>query len=214
MLPWFRSKLTIHGLAPVGPLNFSLPNSTDEWRDVVNYALESINKAKEQACVELYEEIPSKVTSDIKKIINKPCNHQIYAHCECTLLAHMHANWDQKFLSYIGVSKLSCRGCFFTMQAVNTVYQTNFHTQGCHNKWYYPWAVPSSFAADKAVTSEVYSNLAGRFGSVYAGFRPKTQRLDSDSETGNISSADDTGDEDEVERKKYRDSISVVEDMF
>ena len=212
MLPWFRSKLTVQAIAPSGPLNFSLPNSPDEWREVVNSALESINKAKLQACVELYEEIPSKVTSDIKKIINKPCNHQIYAHCECTLLAHMHANRDQKFLPHIGVSKLSCRGCFFTIQAVNTVYQTNFHTKGCHNKWYYPWAVPSSFAADKAVTSEIYSNLADRFGSVYAGFRSKTQRLDSDSEAAQISSADDTRDEDEVGRKKTEDSLSVLRD--
>ncbi|MCJ1348311.1 hypothetical protein MMC31_006542 [Peltigera leucophlebia] len=201
LLPWFRSRLTIQAIAPSGPLNFSLPNSPDEWREVVNCALESINKAKEQACLELYEEIPSEVMSDVKKIINKPCNHQIYAHCECTLLAHMHANRDQSFHPHIGLSKLSCRGCFFTIQAVNIVYQTNFHTQGCHNKWYYPWAVPSSLAADKAVTSEIYFNLADRFGSVYAGFRPKKQRLDSDSETGKISSAGDTKDEDGVERK-------------
>ena len=212
MLPWFRSRLTIQTIAPSGPLNFSLPNSPDEWKEVVDSALESINKAKEQACVELYEEVPSKVISDIKKIVNKPCNHQIYAHCECTLLAHMHANRDQKFLPHIGVSKLSCRGCFFTIQAVNTVYQTNFHTQGCHNKWYYPWAVPSRFAADKAVTSEIYSNLADRFGSVYAGFRPKTQRFESDSETGKMSSDDDTGDEEWVEQKKLKDNLSVLRD--
>ena len=72
-----------------------------------------------------------------------------------------------------------------------------------------PWAVPSSFAADKAVTSEIYSNLADCFGSVYAAFRPKTQRLDSDRETGKISSADDTGDEDKVEQKKLKDRVSV-----
>ena len=209
MLPWFRSKLTVEAIAPSGPLDFSLPKSPDEWREVVNSALESINKAKEQAC-ELREEIPSKVMGDIKKIINKPCNHQIYAHCECTLLAHMHANRDQKFLPHIGVSKLSCRVCFFTIQAVNIVYQTNFYTKGSHNKWYYPWAVPSIFAADKAVTSEIYSNLADLFGSVYAGFRPKTQRLDSDSERGNLSSADDTGDEDGVERKKLKDNILAL----
>lgn len=141
---------------------------------------------------------------DIKRIINKPCNHQIYAHCECTLLAHMHANRDQNFLPHIGVSKLSCRGCFFTIQAANTVCHTNFHTKGCHNKWYYLWAVPSSFAADKAVTSEIYSNLGDRFGTVHSGFRPNTQKLDSDSDAGKISSADDTGDEDGVERKKLK----------
>lgn len=212
MFPWFRSNLTVKAIAPSGPLKFLLPNFPEEWREVVNSALESTNKARAQACAELYEEIPSKVISDIKKIINKPCNHNIYAHCECTLLAHMHSNRDQKFLSHIGVSKLSCRGCFLTIQAVNIVYQTNFHIKGCHNKWYYPWTVPSSFAADKAVTSEIYSNLADRFGSVYAGFRPKTQRLDSDSETGKLSSADDTRDEDGVERRKYKDSILILTD--
>ena len=197
MLPWFQSQLEVEPIAPSEPLNFLLPNSPDEWREVVNSALESINKAKEQACVELYEEISSKVISDIKKIITKPCNQQVYVHSECILLAHMFANRDQGFLPHIGVSKLSCRGCFLTIQAVNTVHQTNFHTNGCHNKWYYPWAVPSSLAADQAVTSEIYSNLADRFGSVYAGFRPETQGLDSDSERGKISSADDTGNENE-----------------
>lgn len=36
MLLWFRSKLTIQAIAPSGPLNFSLPNSPDEWKEVVN----------------------------------------------------------------------------------------------------------------------------------------------------------------------------------
>lgn len=192
MLPWFQLQLEIEPIVPSEPLHFVLPNSSDEWREVVNSALESTNKAKEQACVELYEEIPSKVISDIKRIVTKPCNQQIYAHCECTFLAHMLANRDQGFLPHIGVSKLSCRGCFFTIHAVNSVHQTNFHTNGCHNKWYYPWAVPSSLAADQAVTSEIYSNLADRFGSVYPGFRPETQGLDSDSERAKTSSGDDT----------------------
>ena len=178
----------------------------------MNSALESLNKAKKPAGDELYEKIPSKVLSDIKKLLNRPCNHQTHAHCECTLLAHIHTSRDQHFFSHIGVSKLSCRGCFYTIQAVNTVYQTNFYTKVCHNKWYYPWAVPSNFTADDAVRSKIYSNLADRFGSVYAGFRPKTQELHSDSETGKVSSADDTGDEDEVERKKYGESISIFED--
>ena len=112
MFPWFRSNLTVKAIAPSRPLNFLLPNSPDEWREVVNSALESTNKARAQAYAELYEDIPSKVINDIKKIINKPCYHHIYAHCECTLLAHMHANRDQKFLPHIRVSKLSCRGCF------------------------------------------------------------------------------------------------------
>lgn len=72
--------------------------------------------------------------------------------------------------------------------------------------------IPSSFAVDKAITSEIYSNLADRFGSVYAGFCLKTQRLDTESKTGNLSSANDTGDKDGVERRKYKDSISVLLD--
>ena len=109
----------------------------------------------------------------------------------------------------VSVSGCSSPKKTFSFFAFN---QTNFHTKGGHNKWYYPWAVPSCFAADKAVTSEIYSNLADRFGSFYAGFRPKTQRLDSDSETGKISSAVDTWDEDGVERKKLKDRISVLRD--
>ena len=132
--PWFQSQLEVEPITPSEPVNFLLPNSPDEWRKVVTSAIESINKRKKQAGVELYEEILPRVMSDIKKIIAKPCNKQIYAHCECTLLAHMFANRNQGFLSHIGVSKLSCRGCFFTIQAVNTVHQTNFHTNGCHNK--------------------------------------------------------------------------------
>ena len=124
----------------------------------------------------------------------------------------MHANRNQIFLPHIGVSKLSCRGYFFTIQAVNTVYQTNFHTKRCHNEWYYLWAVPSSFAADKVVTSEIYSNLADCFGSVYASFCPKTQRLDFDNKAKKISSANDAADEDAVEQKKLKDSILILRD--
>ena len=87
---WFRSKLTIKVIVPSKALNFSLPNSADDWKKVVNSALESINKAKEQACVELYKEIPSKIMSDTPKIINKLCNYQICIHCDCTLLAHIY----------------------------------------------------------------------------------------------------------------------------
>lgn len=90
------------------------------------------------------------------------------------------------------------------IQAVNTVCQTNFYTKGCHNKWYYPWAVPSSFAADKAVTSENLLQSSGSFWNCLLRliFRPKTQKLDSDSEAGKISSADDTGDEERGRAKK------------
>lgn len=65
-------------------------------------------------------------------------------------------------------------------------------------------------AVDKDVTSEIYSNLADCFKSVYTCFCPKTERLDSDGKTKKISSTDDIVDEDAVEQKKLKDSILVL----
>lgn len=53
------------------------------------------------------------------------------------------------------------------------------------------------------MTSQIFFDLAVHFGNVYSGFRPKSQELHSDSVIGEVSSADDTGDEKEVEQEIF-----------
>ncbi|KAK2807607.1 hypothetical protein FQN51_000040 [Onygenales sp. PD_10] len=54
-------------------------------------------------------------------------------------------------LSYIGVSKLSCLGCWTTINAWNKAHDApRYVVRGTRGKWYFPWAVPTGIAKDEA----------------------------------------------------------------
>ncbi|KAL0631767.1 hypothetical protein Q9L58_009357 [Maublancomyces gigas] len=67
-------------------------------------------------------------------------------HCECSLVARFHRDPPQRQppINYIGVSKLSCAGCYSWLQAYNDTYDLKYHTQGTHGRWYPNWAIPST----------------------------------------------------------------------
>lgn len=74
--------------------------------------------------------------------------HNGVVHCECTLIAHFETiHSGPPPFSYIGVSKLSCRGCHAWIQAFNAAGGRQYHTQGTHGKWDFPWAMPAMGAA-------------------------------------------------------------------
>ena len=88
-----------------------------------------------------------------------PFTNEPNVHCECRILQHALEYGKMPFYSYIGVSKLSCRGCSEYVEAVNTVHNTNFQTKGCHIKWYYPWAF-APIAKDDEVAARMFYNIA------------------------------------------------------
>jgi hypothetical protein len=89
--------------------------------------------------------------------------------------------------TYIGISKLSCRGCEIFIRAFNKVHHTKFVSKGQHHKAYYPWQFPPVFPESAEVAKEMYEALCKRFGNQYLGFRPKLSPFDDDSEAQTIS---------------------------
>lgn len=61
--------------------------------------------------------------------------------------------------SYIGVSKLSCRGCRVFIWAMSAIYGTNFCTRG--------------LVRSDELTEQVYRLLAGYWITTYHGYRPR-----------------------------------------
>ena len=112
--------------------------------------------------------------------------------CECQLALHFlkkSLNQPRPY-SYIGVSKLSCRGCDIFPSALNKVYGSKFYAKGCHHKWYYPWRFPPLPQMHVEVAEEMYKQLCMKFSRTYDGFRIAKSEILSDSEAA---SGDDWG---------------------
>lgn len=64
-------------------------------------------------------------------------------HCECGVVAYLYQYSAFPAFSYIGVSKLSCKPCYYWIKAFNKTMNTRFRTKGYHDKWYGGWARPA-----------------------------------------------------------------------
>ncbi|KAK2797495.1 hypothetical protein FQN50_009181 [Emmonsiellopsis sp. PD_5] len=83
-------------------------------------------------------------------------------HSELKLLEHFVTRPADSIppLSYIGVSKLSCLGCWTAINAWNKTRDApRYAVRGTHGKWYFPWAVPTGIAKDEQAGSRIYSDL-------------------------------------------------------
>lgn len=189
---YFLRKFTITTVNPIGPFPFPLPKSEDLWQGVVKIALQELNKARTEQGEEEFEAVAAKIKADAQRLASRPMSATNYVHCECILLSYMLAHGSERFISYIGGSKLCCQGCFHLINTANTVYGTRIATKGCHHKWYYPWRIPP-FPASKesAIAQCLYAKIAWVFGHTYSGFRSKTQAVLSDSEAADLSEDDD-----------------------
>ncbi|KAI0309907.1 hypothetical protein OF83DRAFT_1288388 [Amylostereum chailletii] len=70
---------------------------------------------------------------------------RVDVHCECALLAHLHA---RLFVPYIGISKLTCSVCHLYMAAYTKTTDVPIATRGFHS---YPiglWVLPPAVGAD------------------------------------------------------------------
>ena len=123
-------------------------------------------------------------------------------HCECKLVLHFlkqSPNQPRPY-SYIGVSKLSCRGCNVFLSALNKVFGSKFYTKGCHHKWYYPWRFPPLTEKRKEVAEEMYQQLCMKFSRTYGGFRTERREILSYSEAG-------SGDDQELDDSESVDAF-------
>ena len=69
-------------------------------------------------------------------------------HCECAMVVSLDESCSAPACSYIGISKLSCKPCYYWIQAYNKIAGTKFCTKGSHDKWYKGWARPELSKAE------------------------------------------------------------------
>ena len=140
----------------------SLPSTEPEWRTVLQGVFDRLELQLEGTDEE--------ARANEKGIFLKAlAQKNPIQHCECLLVAFLLRRGSIPPVSYIGVSKLSCKACFLWLQTVREVTGCKFDTQGCHDKWYPKWSAPSLEGykyKDKIdmnflgkVESELYENL-------------------------------------------------------
>ena len=129
------------------PINMPpMPSTEDEWREF----LHDIFGRKELE----FRGSPEEAQANQKRIFRKAlAQGKLVEHCECRLVAYLLRHNSHPLVSYIGTSKLSCKPCFLWLQAVNKVTDCQFHTKGCHDKWYPGWSTHA--LADSRFKSEI-----------------------------------------------------------
>lgn len=93
-------------------------------------------------------------------------------HCELKIALEMMKNGNEAY-SYIGVSKLSCKGYEALFSAINFVHLTKFCTKGSREKSYYPWMFPRHFSRGQEVAAESYRILPQFWIAAYHGYPVK-----------------------------------------
>jgi hypothetical protein len=172
----------------------SIPQTGEQWRSLIDSVLEDRNKYKTSSD-DMLELVGDTVNAHCSEMETYNLRVTNTVHCECKLVLYFQQqSSDQpRPYSYIGVSKLSCRGCDIFLDAVNKVFGSNFLTKGCHHKWYYPWRFPQLNCGGTEVAKEMYKGLCVKFSRTYHGFRVMREEnlSDSDSESGGIYKAPD-----------------------
>ena len=154
--------------------NRSFPSTEPEWRTVLQGVFDrlglQLEGTNEEARAANEKEIFRRALAQ-----NNPVQH-----CESLLVAYLLLLLRRDStppVSYIGVSKLSCKACFLWLKAVREVTGCKFDTQGGrhnnnnnnNNKWYHNWSAPAlerskyKHKIDKnfleKVESELYKNV-------------------------------------------------------
>ena len=166
----FRATFTVTRLEPrMGEHN--IPDSTTGWEAVISRLLEEKNRRKQddEHEYELDEEV---VQMHTKLLTEKHSHPKAYVHNECLIIRNLLLLPTPRAYSYIGVSKLSCRGCFEYIRAANSVHGTRFITRGWDQKWTFPWGFASIQKEDK-VAAKMYNGVATMLSRTYWGFQRK-----------------------------------------
>lgn len=130
-----------------------MPSTENEWRKV----LQDIVDRKELE----FEGSPEEVRANQKRIFSKAlAQERLLEHCECLLAVYLLRHGSGSLISYIGISKLSCKPCFLWLQAVNEVSSCQFKTKRCHDKWYPSWSTPE--LSDNRFKSEIEKSFLGK----------------------------------------------------
>lgn len=152
--PAFLLPLSVIAIPSPPRVAITLPSTPLDWQSLI-----------EAVCNGHLMTSDTWLTDEVMKLSARFPGGRYYGvvHCECALIAHFETTrTDPAPFSYIGVSKLSCRGCNAWIQAFNAAGGPQYHTQGTHGKWYFPWAMPS-VGTETMSRSHVASILREKF---------------------------------------------------
>lgn len=173
---YFRNRFSIRSLDQISSTT-GLPLTIKDWDIVALKALQEANRRKPEE-VE-HEALPSKVRADGQKLVkSRTPTPRTFVHCECVILTYMLFHPEDFFISYIGVSKHSCRGCSHAIASVNLVKGTRIYTKGCHHKWYYPWKFPPlPKDIESRAVNHIYGEVADSLEIIMQASGPKRNKL-------------------------------------
>ena len=141
---FFSSDIQVVSAKRKRPTPLIWPSTEEAWRGLLlstydKQDVESENKPE----VESYEIVVAKKASELG-VADK-------VHCECAVIAHLHQYTTVPAFSYVGVSRLACKPCYYWIKAFNETMSTKFSIRGSHDKWYTKWARPGFVDADTQV---------------------------------------------------------------
>ncbi|OJJ43557.1 hypothetical protein ASPZODRAFT_19280 [Penicilliopsis zonata CBS 506.65] len=163
----------------------AVPNTPEEWEAVLEKAA-SVQPTD-------YDLDLNVIRGDSRFMAQSDIPRDISVHCEIKILLDIFRNESPAY-TYIGVSKLSCRGCHAFFAAFNNIHDTHFLTRGSHGKSYFPWQFPLNFPKSNAVADKAYRLLAERWVPTYHGYRPRMVHLQPDSTAGSGAQEIELGD--------------------
>jgi hypothetical protein len=166
----------------------SVPQTPKDWETVFEKAL--LFRNDQGLDGEDYVIDIEKIEEDTAYMAREAIKRDLVIHCKVRILVYIFKTEDEvpstpKAYTYIGVLKLSCRGCRAFFTAFNRVHNTRFVTKGSHNKSCWPWQFPQSFPKSETVLSLTYSFIAQRWVGSYDGYVVQLVPLapDSDAQT-------------------------------
>ena len=162
----------------------SVPRTPENWETVLERAVIYRNGSKPKGGEEYVINI-KQVEEDTAYMAQEAIKRDLVIHCEVRILLHIFETETEntpKAYTYIGVSKLSCRGCHAFFESFNSVHKTHFVTKGAHNKSYWPWQFPDSFPESDEVLKDTYHFIAHHWVGYYEGYEVKEVLLDADSD--------------------------------
>ncbi|KAI9930148.1 hypothetical protein MW887_011958 [Aspergillus wentii] len=107
----------------------TVPNTAKDWEGVFEMAA-SVHREEYLMDMDV-------VTEECQHIAREAVRRHVSVHAEVKLAVHAIQTKNESY-TYIGVSKLSCRGCQVFLSALNAVHNKRFFTKGSHGKCYYP----------------------------------------------------------------------------
>jgi hypothetical protein len=172
----------------------SVPQTPKDWESVFEKALLFRNYHKLEEGEDYVIDV-EKIEKDTAYMARGTIGRDLVIHCEVRILLHIFNTENEnpdipKAYTYVGVSKLSCRGCHAFFEAFNRVHKTRFVTKGSHSKSYWPWQFPPSFPESDIVRFHTYHFIARRWVGSYDGYMVHRALLspDSDAQTGSSGS--------------------------